>query len=543
MFKMPSENSLNSKKLETNSTSPVKSEQILCSICNITNDSIVGLITFSSFTNKKLKFNSYEESRQFFLSLTTNQDDRQRLSDFTDTKYLTSSFMQGRIRQRMQFQQIIGNKLVWLELSVLLSKLPESQEILAFYILANVEENNQLKLPAKSFGLPEKLRANRINFLSHLSHDTRTELNSLLGIVELAKEKNSSPETIRRYLNQIDNSCQTLASFFNNIIDIIKIESSVFETDQDTYTFTDFTSTVLMQITSQCKEKNIFFRYDPNNFFPAIVIDRQCFNQIFSNLFYILLKQIQGGSEISFSIEDKTVRNNFFVADFVITNTKSTFTEEQIKSIQELFKKDSLAEIYDSHDVELGFILVKMYLLVLNGKIKLVHDKKNLRNKFVISLSVPLAKEPVSGNSGSAQTLNSQLIEDFSNLEGKTVLLVEDNYLNREICIHQLTNKKMKVVQAVDGKEALQIFEKSKPGTFDAILMDIQMPVMNGYEATKAIRSLDRPDAISTPIIAMSADGLIGNIKESLSIGMVAHLTKPVTTDKLYGTLSAFCAN
>ncbi len=149
-------------------------------------------------------------------------------------------------------------------------------------------------------------------------------------------------------------------------------------------------------------------------------------------------------------------------------------------------------------------------------------------------MALPLAQSTAKENT---------YIEDFSMLAGKTILLVEDNDLNREIACRQLEKKNMRVIQAINGEDAVKIFTAAEPGTFNAVLMDIQMPVMNGYEAAKAIRSLNRVDALITPIIAMSANGFVEDIKNSLAAGMVAHLTKPIDLNRLYGTLAAFCTN
>lgn len=511
-------------------------EQLFSGICNLTKNTVINFSSFNKAEKESHDFSSYDEGCSFFLSRITNPEEKKRLKEFTDRGNLTSNFLQGTTRSKILFQQIFNGKLQWLELSIFLLKQPGSDDILAFVILATTEEKNQAKL----FTQPKSAntKKNRKNFLSHISHSSRTELNSILGILNIAKEQNNSPDEIRKYLNQIDNSCKVLASIFTDLFDIVQVKSDLFVLSPEPYQFEEFSNYVLNQIASYYIEKNIVFRYDPNNFFPALMLDKQRFNQIFYNMFYGLMKHVKNGEHISFSIEDKKVQNNLFIADFVVSTNSSVFTDEQNEIIQELFAKNDLSDIYSSQIVDIEFLLLKTYVFLLNGKIKFIREKKAKLNKFVISLSIPIAKRITQTESD-----KKNFAENFSSLTGKKVLLVEDNYLNREICLRQLENKKIDVVQAVDGLEALNIFKKSEPGTFNAILMDIQMPVMNGYEATKAIRSLDRADALTTPIIAMSADGLLGNIQKSLSIGMVAHLTKPISLDKLYGTLAAFCTN
>ncbi len=398
------------------------------------------------------------------------------------------------------------------------------------------QEEKQQKLLQDALKNAEKANCIKQDFLAHISYDVRTPLNAISGIINLAKDVKNNPKEIQYFLDQIDTSCQIMTGLFNDVIDMSQIENGFFELHPESYFFEDFVKLILLPIHSQCKEKNISFFYDATNPFPPLKVDKQRFNQIFYNLFANALKYTREGSSISFEIQNKKVENNLFLADFIVSDNGSLFKENQFKQIKELFAKEKISEIYNSSSVGLGLSIVKIFVTLLGGKITIASNS-NKGTIFTISLAIPVAQ--IVNKSLETKTF----VEDFSMLAGKKVLLVEDNFLNRDICCRQLEKKQINVIQAVNGEEALNIFKNSEPGTFNAILMDIQMPVMNGYEAAKAIRLLNRPDAVSTPIIAMSADGFIENIKASLSAGMVAHLTKPITLEKLYGTLAAFCTS
>lgn len=394
-------------------------------------------------------------------------------------------------------------------------------------------EEKQQKLLKNALDEAEKANFTKKEFLSHVSHDIRTPLHAIIGLTNLAKDVKDKPDEVLYFLNKIDISGQLLTGLFNDVIDMAQIEQGHIDLHPESYRYEDFKASIISPFEVQCKEKHISLIYDKTEGFPVVLVDRQRFNQIFYNLFSNAIKYTVAGDTISFKIENPRIESHLFVAEYVIEDSGSGISISLQKQLESLFKNENTGELNITSGFGLGLLIVKSFVSLLGGKIS-VSTTPGVGTKFLISMALPLAQSTAKENT---------YIEDFSMLAGKTILLVEDNDLNREIACRQLEKKNMRVIQAINGEDAVKIFTAAEPGTFNAVLMDIQMPVMNGYEAAKAIRSLNRVDALITPIIAMSANGFVEDIKNSLAAGMVAHLTKPIDLNRLYGTLAAFCTN
>lgn len=374
------------------------------------------------------------------------------------------------------------------------------------------------------------------HFLSVVSHDIRTPMNVILGMANMAMDQRNNPEAVADYLNKISSSGSFMLCLINDVLDMSKIESGEMEIFPESYRLTDFETDVRTLFGPQCEEKGITLSIDiseaPDT---ALSVDKTRFKQIFFNLISNAIKFTHEGGGISFAAKCVPIdgEGGLLRCEFVVSDNGIGMSRKFQENMFVPFAQERNVYSARYKGTGLGLPIVKNIVETVGGTIE-VESEEGVGTTFTIRVDL-LPGEDVPSEAPAEPV-------DWCSLRGRKVLVAEDHPLNTEIIEHLLSREEMIVTCAEDGRQAVEIFDKSPEGYFDAILMDIHMPKMNGLEATTHIRALDRPDAASVPIIAMTADAFDEDVRKSHESGMNGHITKPIDPALLYGTLASLTA-
>lgn len=380
--------------------------------------------------------------------------------------------------------------------------------------------------------LAEAEKASRVKseFLSSMSHDIRTPMNAIVGTTTLALANLDDRDKVQDYLRKISTASQHLLSLINDILDMSKIEQSKIQLASSPIHMEELVDNIASILGSQAKTAGLTFRIEAGPFaHPCFLGDTLRIKQILLNLLGNAFKFTLEGGTVRFAVEEiPALDPSRYRYRFTVQDTGVGMSEEFMEHLFEPFLRSEAV-----HKVEgtgLGLSITKGLVDLMGGTIQ-VQSRQNEGTTFQVELEfVP--------SSPQERTAASQKADPGTgDLHGYHFLLVEDNAINAEILCELLKMRGATFQLQENGLQAVEAFRNAKPGTFDAILMDIQMPVMNGYEATRAIRSLDHPDAQKIVIIAMTADAFAEDVQEALAAGMNAHLSKPVDLNLLCRTI------
>jgi len=369
--------------------------------------------------------------------------------------------------------------------------------------------------------------AAKTDFLSRMSHDIRTPLNGIIGMTALAKDEDNPPAT-KEYLGKIDGSSHFLLSLINDILDLSRIEAGKLVLHPEPYRGSEFASYLKDVIRPICDSKHITFDAISPSLDQGMVffVDKLRFNQIFFNLLSNAVKFTPEGGHVSFYLTNMRWEGKMVHGDYVVEDDGIGMSPEFRTHLFQPFEQENTLKNSARIGSGLGLSIVKNLVDAMGGSIT-VESEQGKGSKFTVHLvleTCPGEKE---------RTVADTTIRP-RRLDGLNMLVAEDNAINAEISSRLLKRVGVFVDVAENGKIAVDRFAKSPEGTYDAILMDVRMPVMDGLEATRQIRSLPRNDAKTVTIIAMTANAYQQDIKECLAAGMNSHLAKPVEPDDLY---------
>ena len=406
--------------------------------------------------------------------------------------------------------------------------------LLAYLYLRDKQLETEKANEALKVAIAAAERANRAktDFLSRMSHDIRTPLNGIIGMTHLADRLPSEPQ-MKNYLGKIDQSSKFLLGLVNDVLDMAKAESGKIELHQEPYRIADFDSYIDSVIKPLCAERNQTFTASMKLVEAAVpIIDILRFNQIIFNLLSNAVKYTPEGGRITLSVNGELVSGHKERITAVVSDNGIGISDEFQRILFEPFSQEDRSDTASNRGSGLGLAIVKKLVDLMGGTIS-VRSKLGQGTVFTVVLDFDYLEEAksamVKNSPGSAC--------DYGPLAGRHILLCEDHPLNQEIAGALLEEKLMTVTIADNGQKGVELFADSAAGFYDAVLMDIRMPVMNGYESAQAIRALPRDDAGSVPIIAMTADAFDDDVRKCLDVGMNGHIAKPIDPEKLYKTL------
>lgn len=373
--------------------------------------------------------------------------------------------------------------------------------------------------------LLEKTNTAKSEFLAKMSHDIRTPLNIIIGMEGLAEEE-QDPAVVRSYLSDIRISSKFLLGLVNDILDMSKIEHGKLELVPEPGTVQELIRQLVTLTAPLCGQKHITFTSSEDLPSTPVLFDKLRCNQIFYNLLNNAVKFTPEGGKISFLAEPAEGKEGYVTVRFSVSDSGIGMSKEFQAHLFEPFSQEQNRVNKKRIGTGLGLSIASSLVRQMGGTIT-VASETGKGTTFTVLLAFPTAEEKMKATK-----------KVDIDLSGKRILLAEDHPLNREIAIRQLEKLGCNVTEAEDGKEAVDLFSASEEGTFDAILMDIRMPVMDGHEATRRIRTLDRRDAKDIPIIAMSANAFEEDKEASIRLGMQMHLSKPLDKETLAQALA-----
>ncbi len=402
--------------------------------------------------------------------------------------------------------------------------------------VTDIYENEAKQKEALAEALEQAKAANKAKteFLSRMSHDMRTPMNAIIGITTLAMDETDKPEAVERNLKKIHSASHFLLSLINDILDMTKIEDGAIRLHNEAYYYEDFLGELKTMFEPLCRENGIELVFEcRNGKLPTVLGDKMRINQIFFNVLSNAVKFTPEGGKITYREEHVEVKGEYLCGDYSITDTGIGMSKEFQQRMFDPFVQEDSALTSKIQGTGLGLSITKSLIELMGGSIK-IESELDVGTKVTLHFECRLAHEKEQEKAPEEE----KRFEEQSILAGKNILLVEDHPLNTEIAKRLLERKGMTVSCAVNGEEGVKCFEASKEGAFDAVLMDIRMPVMDGLEAARAIRKLAREDAQTVPIIAMTANAYQEDIMMSKLAGMDAHLAKPIEPEVLYEALA-----
>ena len=385
--------------------------------------------------------------------------------------------------------------------------------------------------------IAEETSRAKTSFLSNMSHEIRTPMNAIIGLDNIAlRDPDLSPAT-RENLQKIGASARHLLGLINDILDMSRIESGRMVLKDEEFSLWEILDQVDIIIGGQCQEKGLHYESriigSVHDYYFG---DEMKLKQVLINILGNSVKFTDPSGSVFLSAEQTEETEGLCTLRFIMRDTGIGMDKEFIPKLFEAFSQEDTAMTNRYGGSGLGMAITRNFVEMMGGGIH-VESEKGVGSVFTVTVKLRPSARTASeeGVSAAAET-----DENLPFLAGKRILMAEDVEQNAEILEDLLELEEMVTEHAADGEKALRMFADHEPGYYDAILMDVRMPVMDGLAATKAIRALPRPDAKTIPIIAMTANVFDEDVQHSLDAGMNAHLAKPVEPDLLYRTLRDF---
>ena len=402
--------------------------------------------------------------------------------------------------------------------------------VLAASVLRNRASSKSIKeITELNTKLDSATRA-KSDFLSNMSHDIRTPINGIMGMTAIAKNVEGNPQKTTECLGKIEGASKHLLSLINDVLDMSRIEQGKTVIASEPLDLRALCDNCLSIIKGQTEGRELEIEYEENAPSPRVFGDDLHLRQILINILGNAVKFTPDGGKITLRLNEENVKDDKTQAIFEIEDTGIGMKPEFVHKIFDAFAQEDGGSRTKYKGTGLGMSITKQLTELMGGSIK-VESELNKGSKFTVTIPFNINTAP--------EEAREQAVK-ADNLNGVRLLLAEDNELNMEIATELLTEAGASVTGAADGQIALETFKNAPIGSFDAILMDIMMPNMNGLEATKAIRALKRGDASIIPIIAMTANAFESDVKATREAGMNAHLSKPINIASVIETVSRF---
>ena len=397
---------------------------------------------------------------------------------------------------------------------------------------------DQNELVEKTIALESEKKANqsKSDFLSRMSHDMRTPLNGIIGLMDICMKHPDDRTLVDSSRLKARVAADHLLSLINDTLELSKLESEEAKLAKEDFYLPELIHEVETIAQMRADEECITIRFmdDPYSIpYPNLIGSSLHVKQIFLNLITNSIKYNRKNGSVDCYLKEEKESDERVLVDVTIKDTGIGMSEDFLKNIFQPFVQADQGARSQYKGTGLGMAIVKELLERMGGTIQ-IDSVENQGTTIHVVIPFEIAEE-----SAAVQEM-SELPKE--NLSGRRILLVEDNELNREIAAFLLKDEGISVTEAEDGQQALECFLKMPEGYYDAVLMDIMMPVMDGYQATRAIRGSGKKDAEMIPIIAMTANAFAEDKRKTMEAGMDAHLSKPINVPELMDTIRKFCA-
>lgn len=489
--------------------------------------------------------NDYEKAYHSFIDRDVAPQDKNILMDLMSAENVIQHLKEKdsysvRFLSRGEGGELIHSMLKWVKVSNDPSKVILGQ--------ANVEEEFKENERQKKFledALDQARHANEAKsmFLSNMSHDIRTPMNAIIGYTEIAQVHVDDEKKVAECLEKIMIASKHLLDLLNNVLDMSRIESGRARLLEEDYRISELIHDIWTIEGGAIQDKNINYSIDLSELKDdAVVCDKLRMRQMLLNFVNNAVKYTPYGGDISIVVtQKKAVLADYSRYEVRVKDSGIGMSEEFQKRLFMPFEREQSSTQSGIQGTGLGMSLAKNILDMIGGTVRVKSEKGvgtefiitfDLKRQFYRSVADNIEKEFVNSSEHSAEQTKKEI------KKGAQVLLVEDNLLNREIAREILEEAGFSVREVEDGDLAVEEMMRAKPGEIDLILMDIQMPTMNGYEATKEIRRLKDPEISKTPIVAMTANAFEEDRQKAKEAGMNGFITKPVVIEKLMEEIS-----
>ena len=392
------------------------------------------------------------------------------------------------------------------------------------------EMREQLALQA-ACEAADQANASKRNFLSCMSHNVRTPMNGIIGMIKIAADHADEPERVKAYLAKASLSSHQLLSTLNEVLDISQIESGNFKLDAEAFRLSDLIQELTDTLLFDVKKKNLHLLTHPLQVVHEDVLgDQLRLKQMFLNILENSVNYTPADGTLEISVAEHESREHGCSSyNFIFSDNGIGMAPEFIQHAFEPFIRAEDPDVNKIDGIGLGLTIARNIARMMGGTINI---KSGPGQGTQVIVTIILRLQDSSDSSRNLSCVTGDLLSNIS-FRGCRILLVEDNELNQEIAMELIGEMDAMVECAADGRKGLQRFAEMPEGYYDMILMDIQMPVMNGFDATRAIRKLPRADAVSIPIIALSANASAEDIAASQEAGMNGHIAKPLNIPQL----------
>ena len=409
----------------------------------------------------------------------------------------------------------------------------------AFYVfISDITERRQMQEEKlrMEIELDKQKQASEIKaaFLFNISHDLLTPLNAIMGFTDLARRHLNEPELLRDYLGNVDEASRQMLTLVNDLLDMSKITYGKPQLRTEICDLEEQVLTVVHAFKPQADKKNITLEHVTNLPRELVYTDDVNFRKVLSALVDNAIKFTPEGGHVKISAKKKKISDSGYVrCEFIVEDNGIGMSEEFMPRMYETFEREETSTQSGNIGAGLGLAITKKLLDAMGGSIDAV-SKKNFGTTFTVGLPFKIVRDKAEELPVAEKSSNDNY--------NHRILLVDDIELNRLLAETILEESGFSVETVADGCDAVEAFAKHPPGYYDLVLMDIQMPIMNGYEATRAIRALDRPDAKNLPIIALSANSRDEDKRKSMESGMNYHIAKPFDVVQLIASVNKYIA-
>ena len=463
------------------------------------------------------------------------------------------SFSLEQIRQRVaegvrdyggDYQRQFGGTLRWVNIRTLYDKERAPEEVILCFRDVDIERRQQLQhtiLLESALSAAQKSTKAKSAFFSSMSHDLRTPLNAIINLTALARKNQGNWERVNSCMEKIEFSGRQMLALVNDILELSRMEAGKTALRSQQFDLVDYVQETAAVFQAQAEQEGKDFSVSIDLQDRMVLADNFKVGQILNNLLSNSFKYSQAGAQISLSVRQYDFQQHSKY-QFVVADTGIGMAESFLERLFEPYTRENHFSTQVENGVGLGMHIVKSLVRQMSGEIT-VESTLGEGSRFTVTLPLQVVRSPALPKGPVLEKAPPEQEAPPAEqakpaLDGLTVLLAEDNEINMEIAAEMLEMSGARVIPACNGAEAVEAFRRSAPYAIGAILMDMQMPEMDGCEAARAIRALDRPDAAEVPIVAVTANAFAEDVARTTEAGMNGHISKPVDFGLLCRTLA-----
>ena len=469
------------------------------------------------------------------------KDDEKKIYDFFEPENIKNELLHKEYIQYMYKRRDEDGEMYWCTADFTVGEAENGVPKIAVMTIRSIQDimdtaEEQKKALESALERANNANNAKTNFLSNMSHDIRTPMNAILGYTTIAESAIDDKEKVLEYLKKINKAGNHLLNLINDVLDMSRIESGKINIQERECNLIQIIKNLADMMMSQLQAKRLNLHIDIRNLEIAdVYADTLHLNQIFINILGNAIKFTEPDGDIYINVNSiPDAPWGYVCYEFIFKDTGIGMDKKFLNHLFEPFEREKTLNDGSLEGTGLGLSIVKRIVEVMNGEIT-VKSKKGKGTEFSIVLKFKI--------NNNRENHKEEVKKPVRKADDRRILLVDDNEMNREIANIILSDKGYKVEEASDGSVAVDMLKKSCDNYFDAILMDIHMPVMDGYETTRKVRTMRRKGVRDIPIIAMTSNAFEEDKRKAIECGMNAHIAKPLQTDKLFLVLDSVLNN